>query len=85
MKNQIRKILEDLVEDARHSWASHSDEEIGFQNYTDKLNILLSPKNETIIISKPPSNDDYDFNIHQHWRNERDSDDDYGGTIKHFQ
>ncbi len=84
MKNQIRKILEELVEDARNTWSNHSDEETGLLNYTNKLNELLQPKNETIIINKPPKTDDYD-NMHQHWRNERDSDDDYSGTIKHFQ
>ena len=29
--------------------------------------------------------DDYEFNMHRHWKDEpKTDDDDYGGTIKHF-
>lgn len=34
----------------------------------------------------PQSTDDYDTNMHSHWKDEpKDKDDGHGGTIKHFQ
>lgn len=37
------------------------------------------------IFTTSKAMDDYEFNMHRHWKDEpKQDDDDYGGTIKHF-
>jgi len=58
------------------------------------LSILISECDEALrqpsvvgsISTTSKAMDDYEFNMKRHWRDEpKTDDDDYGGTIKHFQ
>lgn len=47
---------------------------------------LLCPIINSTASQQSKAIDDYEFNMHKHWKDEPKSDnDDYSGTIKHFQ
>lgn len=51
------------------------------QNVLDKE---LNPESNLQSNSNNKEMEDYEFNLHKHWKEDESSNDDHGGTIKHF-